>query len=557
MEHDTYCHVCKREYSGVSNLRRHIKKFHPNIPPPYQEKKDYPFTCEECGKNFSYMRNFKSHKKSHLPPDQVVEFSKSKIRKQCPLCDFSEWDRRRLLYHFREAHDLIILPEHLEFPNLEEFLQWKKSYENEHKSLFIKRHEASTAKYDSTMIFRCHRSGYYHPRGKNIRRLKTQGSCKIDGYCPATIKVMKQKDGTVKVMMFSTHVGHEEDLPPPATVKPEKKVVKVNSKLKSIRLRHKTSLNLQKDLIVKTNQGWLFPSSKSGEVYCINDNNAECQCEVSCAECNTCIHRYTCTCLDSSKKGNMCKHVHLLCTILNLQQEILQHDQLQQDQIHIKIQQEEVHHIKIPDDQLHHIKIIQSGHLHHEQLQHEHLQQEQVQHEQLSQEQLHQHQEQLQHEQMHHDQLHHEQLQHEQLSTEHMQGHHHSDDELIIYEGLHHDDDGDMQELSEQQQHMLEERKQSILSKLNDVLQRCNSENLLREIEMYVIQLDARVECGIMTIPPLVPLANTPIAVAVPVTPLLNVREITSPRRQKTVLTELKQSKPIVRFQANDLFREL
>ncbi|KAL3273751.1 hypothetical protein HHI36_015179 [Cryptolaemus montrouzieri] len=549
MEHDTYCHKCKREYSGVSNLRRHIKKFHPDIPPPYQEKKNYPFTCEECGKNFSYMRNFKSHKKSHLPPDQVVEFNKAKIKKKCPICAYSDWDRRGLLHHFIKAHDLVILPEHKEFPNFDEFLQWKKEYESENKSLFIKRHEASTAKYESTMIYRCHRSGYYQPRGKNIRRLKTQGSCKIDGYCPATIKAMKQKDGAVKVMLFSTHVGHQEDLPPPATVKvaikPEKREVKFNSKLKSIRLRHKTSLALQKDLIVKTNQGWLFPSSKSGEVYCITLNDTECQCGINCSECKTCIHRYSCTCQDSAKKGNMCKHVHLLCYLLiaehdmlkseQLQQEQLQQDQLQQDQLH----EEQLQHEQLQHEQLHHEQ------LQHEQLQQEHLQQEHLQQEHLQQEHLQQ-----------------EHLQHDQIQQEHLQAHHHhsghSDDELIIYEGLHQDDETDMQELADQHiQNMLEERKQSILNKLNDVLTRCNNENLLREIEMYVIQLDARVECGVMSVPPLVPLPNTPIAVAVPVTPLINVRDITPPIRQKTVLTELKQSKPVVRFQANDLFRHL
>lgn len=102
---------------------------------------------------------------------------------------------------------------------------------------------------------------------------------------------MKHKNGGVRVMLFATHVGHNEDLPPLTLAKQEKREIKTNSKLKSIRLRHKTSLTLQKDLIVKTNQGFLYPSCKSGEVYCITVNNAECQCEMSCSECNVCIHR--------------------------------------------------------------------------------------------------------------------------------------------------------------------------------------------------------------------------------------------------------------------------
>ncbi|XP_045476865.1 uncharacterized protein LOC123682343 [Harmonia axyridis] len=552
MEHDTYCHECKREYSGVSNLRRHIKKFHPEIPPPYQEKKDYPFTCEECGKNFSYMRNFKSHRKSHLPPDQVVEYNKAKIKKRCPICEYSDWDRRGLFHHFREEHEIVILPEHKDFADFDSFLEWKKLYENENKSLFIKRHEASTAKYESTMIYRCHRSGYYQPRGKNIRRLKTQGSCKIDGYCPATIKAMKHKNGSVKVMLFATHVGHNEDLPPLTVSKQEKREIKANGKLKSIRLRHKTSLTLQKDLIVKTNQGWLFPSCKSGEVYCITAKDLECQCEINCSECKVCIHRYSCTCSDSTKKGNMCKHVHLLCQPHKTEEEMLQQEQLQQEELQeLKSDQITEHYEQLQHEQLQHEQL-QNEQLQHEQLQHDQLHTEDLQHDQLQHEHL-QH-EQLQHEHLQHEHLQHDQLHHETLQAQHHSGH--SDDELIIYEGLHPDDDTDMQDLADHHQHiqnMLEDRKQSILNKLNDVLQRCNNENLLREIEMYVIQLDARVECGVLAVPPLVPLPNTPVAVAV-ATPLL---EISSPKRQKAVLTELKQSKPIIRFQANDLFRHL
>lgn len=59
----------------------------------------------------------------------------------------------------------------------------------------------------------CHRSGYFKARGANIRHLKTQGSNKINGYCPANLKVVL-KNGRYFANHCKTHVGHklEEDL---------------------------------------------------------------------------------------------------------------------------------------------------------------------------------------------------------------------------------------------------------------------------------------------------------------------------------------------------------
>lgn len=45
-----------------------------------------------------------------------------------------------------------------------------------------------------------------------IRRLKTKGSNKIDGICPAEISVKVFGDGTHEVAFINTHVGHTTDL---------------------------------------------------------------------------------------------------------------------------------------------------------------------------------------------------------------------------------------------------------------------------------------------------------------------------------------------------------
>ena len=49
-------------------------------------------------------------------------------------------------------------------------------------------------------------------KGLNKRNIKIMGSCKINAYCPAMIKVKKLKDDTINVLYVSTHVGHKNEL---------------------------------------------------------------------------------------------------------------------------------------------------------------------------------------------------------------------------------------------------------------------------------------------------------------------------------------------------------
>ena len=89
---------------------------------------------------------------------------------------------------------------------------------------------------------------------------------------------------------------------------------KLTSKLKEIRARHKTSVSLSNDSIVKDDNGYIVSSSSSFETYLVQEAVENCDCQLICVDCkNICIHRYTCTCLDASIKWNMCKHIHLFC----------------------------------------------------------------------------------------------------------------------------------------------------------------------------------------------------------------------------------------------------
>ena len=87
---------------------------------------------------------------------------------------------------------------------------------------------------------------------------------------------------------------------------------KVTSKVKDLRNRHKTSLDL--NLTIIENEGkWLINSTKNDEIYVIEKIQNHSCCKLACSLCDVCIHQYICTCMDSSIKWNMCKHIHYLC----------------------------------------------------------------------------------------------------------------------------------------------------------------------------------------------------------------------------------------------------
>lgn len=87
---------------------------------------------------------------------------------------------------------------------------------------------------------------------------------------------------------------------------------KISAKLKDIRKRHKNYKKLDSTLLIRVENGWELPSSNTYEIYLIQEHQSSCDCELICPECNICIHRYRCSCIDSAIKFNICKHIHLV-----------------------------------------------------------------------------------------------------------------------------------------------------------------------------------------------------------------------------------------------------
>ncbi|XP_054271840.1 uncharacterized protein LOC128992333 [Macrosteles quadrilineatus] len=104
----------------------------------------------------------------------------------------------------------------------------------------------------------------------------------------------------------------------------------LTSKVKLLRNRHKSSLSMNPDLIVKSEtfeNSWNVTSSDSGNTYMIRQIIEVCSCRIICPQCAACIHKFTCTCIDARIKSNMCKHVHLLCRKLISEDQAQNHDE--------------------------------------------------------------------------------------------------------------------------------------------------------------------------------------------------------------------------------------
>ncbi|GFY56281.1 dCTP pyrophosphatase 1 [Trichonephila inaurata madagascariensis] len=99
-----------------------------------------------------------------------------------------------------------------EFHTFSEFVTWKEEEENKTMSKYVRQRGSKKLKNGDIVInYHCCRSGMYKPKGKGIKRLKSQGSAKIGISCPAVIKVRHSTENVV-VQYFPKHQNHETQL---------------------------------------------------------------------------------------------------------------------------------------------------------------------------------------------------------------------------------------------------------------------------------------------------------------------------------------------------------
>ncbi|XP_050316161.1 uncharacterized protein LOC126750560 [Anthonomus grandis grandis] len=92
--------------------------------------------------------------------------------------------------------------------------------------------------------------------------------------------------------------------------------VNLIQKMQNICLNHKSSLEIDLEFVNNNpGGGWSVLSSDQTKLYSVQKVKDDCDCQLKCFECNSCLHQYICSCIDCTISYNMCKHIHLVCRL--------------------------------------------------------------------------------------------------------------------------------------------------------------------------------------------------------------------------------------------------
>ncbi|CAH1971067.1 unnamed protein product [Acanthoscelides obtectus] len=305
-----FCNLCKRYYSDPYSFKNHVVRKH-------KRASLCNFEVDENGKSLP------EHLTDHEYPKQFFSISRPsetgitsknspllnwKINK-CSLCDYSS-KRYDVLMHYIKEHKIVIKEANYTFTTIDDFFNWKAIYEKETNSKLIK--DYTVHKNDHVYRgYKCHRSGNLISQSRGIKRART--SIKIDGYCPASIKLKSNGTASYDVHVIETHVGHNLDLTQSNTEYVDDPVLS-NEEISTKQMEHDVSLKMDFNSITCTDDGWNICSYVTPkELNTVRKVQEDCDCDSRCLDCQGCIHEYVCSCIESSQKQNMCRHIHLVC----------------------------------------------------------------------------------------------------------------------------------------------------------------------------------------------------------------------------------------------------
>lgn len=87
---------------------------------------------------------------------------------------------------------------------------------------------------------------------------------------------------------------------------------KITHKISKINKSHLAAVKADNIHISNTEDGWKIQSGNN--FYLVKYNQlVDHQCNLKCSSCMSCVHSYTCNCMDFLIHNNMCKHIHKLC----------------------------------------------------------------------------------------------------------------------------------------------------------------------------------------------------------------------------------------------------
>ncbi|GBM14085.1 hypothetical protein AVEN_100137-1 [Araneus ventricosus] len=128
-------------------------------------------------------------------------------------CESKFRTHKELRSHLETVHNHPVECEIHEFHDFETFETWKTRYEETTGYGYTLRvSERVLRSGEAKSHYICHRSGVHKSESKGQRRLKKGGSNKIGTTCPSILEVSRSlADGSVKVVFWNTHIGHDAD----------------------------------------------------------------------------------------------------------------------------------------------------------------------------------------------------------------------------------------------------------------------------------------------------------------------------------------------------------
>ena len=117
---------------------------------------------------------------------------------------------------------------------------------------------------------------------------------------------------------------------------------KNSAKLKRVYRSHLESMNVPFTNVLKQQNEWtwVIESAVGKHEHVVEESQnhprtEKSSCRLSCLDCNVCSHMFRCQCVDYLKKGNICKHIHLLSCYM-LQSEENNEGQHTEESAHVR-----------------------------------------------------------------------------------------------------------------------------------------------------------------------------------------------------------------------------